>query len=125
MTTQTHLPLTGVRPPAPVRCGLTPVLHGGFPGDDRAGLLRQVARIADEEARLAAQASEWTEGFAQARVAVLELEAAASDWQLLLQISDDERLGASWGEGFGRLWLLIRRQDLEASSFDQVWAIRR
>jgi alkanesulfonate monooxygenase SsuD/methylene tetrahydromethanopterin reductase-like flavin-dependent oxidoreductase (luciferase family) len=48
MTTQTHLPPTGVRPPAPVRCGLTPVLHGGFPGDDRAGLLRQVARIADE-----------------------------------------------------------------------------
>jgi probable F420-dependent oxidoreductase len=32
----------------PVRCGLTPVLHGGFPGGDRAGLLRDVARIADE-----------------------------------------------------------------------------
>jgi hypothetical protein len=54
-----------------------------------------------------------------------ELEAAAGDWQLLLQISDDERLGVSWGEGFGRLWFLIRRQDLEARAFDQAWAIRR
>jgi len=53
------------------------------------------------------------------------LEAAATDWRLLLQVSDDERLGTSWGEGFGRLWLLIRRRDLEAFSFDQVWAIRR
>lgn len=45
---QTPLPPTGNRPPALVRCGLTPVLHGGFPGDDRAGLLRRVAQIADE-----------------------------------------------------------------------------
>src|SRR3712207_3270419 len=35
-------------PSRPVRCGLTPVLHGGFPGDDRAGLLRRLAAIADE-----------------------------------------------------------------------------
>jgi probable F420-dependent oxidoreductase len=32
----------------PVRCGITPVLHGGFPGNDRAGLLGRIARIADE-----------------------------------------------------------------------------
>ena len=32
----------------PVRCGLSPVLHGGFPGDDRAALLRRLAAIADE-----------------------------------------------------------------------------
>jgi len=32
----------------PVRCGLAPVLHGGFPNDDRAGLLRGVASIADD-----------------------------------------------------------------------------
>lgn len=32
----------------PVRCGLSPVLHGKFPRDDRAGLLRTLATIADE-----------------------------------------------------------------------------
>src|SRR3954470_21730526 len=32
----------------PVRCGLTPVLHGKSPGDDRAGLLRTLATIADQ-----------------------------------------------------------------------------
>lgn len=32
----------------PIRCGLSPVLHGKFPGDDRAGLLRALATIADE-----------------------------------------------------------------------------
>lgn len=40
--------MTHQRQSVPVRCGLTPVLHGGFPGDDRAGLLRRVAQIADE-----------------------------------------------------------------------------
>jgi probable F420-dependent oxidoreductase len=32
----------------PIRCGISPVLHGGFPGDDRGGLLRDLARTADE-----------------------------------------------------------------------------
>lgn len=32
----------------PIRCGFSPVLHGGFPGGDRAGLLTRIARIADE-----------------------------------------------------------------------------
>lgn len=32
----------------PVSCALTPVIHGGYPADDRAGLLRRIARIADE-----------------------------------------------------------------------------
>jgi probable F420-dependent oxidoreductase len=32
----------------PVRCGITPVLHGGFPNDDRPGFLRQMAAIADQ-----------------------------------------------------------------------------
>jgi probable F420-dependent oxidoreductase len=35
-------------PISPIRCGLAPVLHGGFPGDDRGGTLRRVAEIADE-----------------------------------------------------------------------------
>src|SRR5215213_3164217 len=32
----------------PIRCGITPVLHGGFPDDDRAGLLRRIATVADQ-----------------------------------------------------------------------------
>ena len=54
-----------------------------------------------------------------------ELEARAADWRLLLQLSNDEELGASWGEGFGRLSLMIREQDLHARAFDGVWAIVR
>lgn len=33
---------------APIRCGLSPVLHGGFPGEDRPGLLRVLATVADQ-----------------------------------------------------------------------------
>ena len=54
-----------------------------------------------------------------------ELEAGARDWRLLLQLSDDEELGASWGEGFGRLYLLIRERALRARAFDEIWAILR
>jgi uncharacterized protein YwqG len=54
-----------------------------------------------------------------------ELEAGALDWRLLLQLSADDDLGASFGEGFGRLSFLIRNQDLAAQSFDRVWMIRR
>jgi uncharacterized protein YwqG len=52
-----------------------------------------------------------------------ELEAGAAEWQLLLQLSDDEELGTSWGEGFGRLSFWMREQDLEAGAFDRVWGI--
>lgn len=31
-----------------IRCGIAPVLHGGFPGDRRAETLRRIARVADE-----------------------------------------------------------------------------
>lgn len=54
-----------------------------------------------------------------------ELEAVAADWRLLLQMSDDEELGASWGEDFGRLSMWIRERDLRAGDFDGVWAILR
>jgi probable F420-dependent oxidoreductase len=32
----------------PIRCGLSPVLHGGFPSGDRPGLLRALATVADQ-----------------------------------------------------------------------------
>ena len=54
-----------------------------------------------------------------------ELEAGAKDWRLLLQLSDDHELAASWGEGFSRLYLWIREHDLRSHEFDGVWAILR
>ena len=54
-----------------------------------------------------------------------ELEAEAADWRLLLQLSDDKELGASWGEDFGRLSMWIRERELRAGDFDGVWAILR
>jgi probable F420-dependent oxidoreductase len=32
----------------PIRCGISPVLHGGFPNGDRPGLLRALATVADQ-----------------------------------------------------------------------------
>lgn len=32
----------------PIRCGISPVLHGGFPDGDRPGLLRALAAVADQ-----------------------------------------------------------------------------
>ena len=54
-----------------------------------------------------------------------ELEAGAAQWRLLLQLSDDDELGTSWGESFGRLSLWIREEDLAAGAFERVWAILR
>jgi alkanesulfonate monooxygenase SsuD/methylene tetrahydromethanopterin reductase-like flavin-dependent oxidoreductase (luciferase family) len=33
---------------SPIRCGISPVLHGGFPQNDRPGLLRSLAIVADQ-----------------------------------------------------------------------------
>ena len=54
-----------------------------------------------------------------------ELEAGAAQWRLLLQLSDDDELGISWGESFGRLSLWIGEADLAAGAFERVWAILR
>ncbi len=54
-----------------------------------------------------------------------ELEAGAIAWRLLLQVSDDEELGTSWGQGFGRVWILMREEDLRKRAFDRAWAILR
>jgi hypothetical protein len=54
-----------------------------------------------------------------------ELEAGTAQWRLLLQLSDDDELGTSWGESFGRLSLWIREEDLAAGAFERVWAILR
>jgi uncharacterized protein YwqG len=49
------------------------------------------------------------------------LKAGAADWQLLLQI-DSENDGPQWCWGdFGRIYFWIKRQDLAALRFDDVW----
>lgn len=52
-----------------------------------------------------------------------ELEPAAGRWRLLLQLTADDELGWSWGEGRDRLYLWIDEQDLAARDFSRVWAI--
>lgn len=48
-----------------------------------------------------------------------ELKAGAMDWQLLLQV-DSEEAKMMWGD-VGRLYYWIRREDLKACNFDNVW----
>lgn len=50
------------------------------------------------------------------------LDAGAKDWQLLLQVDSEERLGMMWGD-LGRLYFMIHKGDLRRRQFDNVWAI--
>ncbi len=54
------------------------------------------------------------------------LAAGASDWRLLLQIDTDDTEGSGPGWGWvdcGRLYLMIRNEDLRAQTFDRSWLI--
>lgn len=50
-----------------------------------------------------------------------ELMPGAHDWQLLLQVESDERICRTYFGDMGRLYFWIRKQDLAACQFDQVW----
>lgn len=50
------------------------------------------------------------------------LKSGADDWQLLLQIDSDEDLGMMWGD-CGLIYFWIRKQDLLAGDFSNVWMI--
>lgn len=51
------------------------------------------------------------------------LESGADDWELLLQIdSDEEHLGAMWGD-CGRVYFWIRQDDLKKRDFGNVWLV--
>lgn len=53
---------------------------------------------------------------------VMDLREGASDWQLLLQIDSDENAEMMWGD-MGALYFWIRKQDLAAANFENVWMI--
>jgi uncharacterized protein YwqG len=52
-----------------------------------------------------------------------ELRSGAPEWRLLFQLSADDDLGTTFNEGFGRLYLWLRDQDLQGGNFDAAWAI--
>ena len=47
------------------------------------------------------------------------LDAGASDWLLLLQVSSEERGGMTWGDG-GRIYFMIRKDELRRRRFENV-----
>jgi uncharacterized protein YwqG len=51
-----------------------------------------------------------------------ELSKGAMDWQLLLQIDTDERIGMRWGDA-GMIYYWITRSDLQAHRFDRSWLV--
>ena len=46
----------------------------------------------------------------------------AGEWELLLQVWNDERAGMMWADS-GCVYFCIRDQDLEARAFERVWAV--
>lgn len=58
------------------------------------------------------------EGYTDSRVP--DLAQGAGDWRLLLQIDSDDDASMMWGD-VGRLYFLIREDDLESSAFDRCW----
>jgi uncharacterized protein YwqG len=52
----------------------------------------------------------------------LGLWPGAAEWELLLQVDSDESAGMMWGD-VGRLYFLIRKQDLESCRFESTWLV--
>jgi hypothetical protein len=48
-----------------------------------------------------------------------DIEQAAADWRLLIQIDSDSALKMNWGDG-GQFYVLIREQDARAGDFSQT-----
>jgi uncharacterized protein YwqG len=54
--------------------------------------------------------------------AAAALAKGASDWQLLLQIDSDDRLGMRWGDN-GLIYYWITSANLQARHFDETWLV--
>lgn len=52
----------------------------------------------------------------------VELSKGALDWQLLLQIDTDERIGMRWGDA-GMIYYWITATDLQTHHFDHTWLV--
>jgi len=52
----------------------------------------------------------------------LGLDAGAGDWELLFQVDSEEATEMIWGD-VGRLYFLIRKQDLAARAFEKTWMV--
>ena len=50
------------------------------------------------------------------------LDAGASDWLLLLQVDSEKSTGMHFGDD-GRIYFLIRQQDLRERRFENIWLI--
>lgn len=50
------------------------------------------------------------------------LSKEATDWQLLLQIDTDEKIGMRWGDA-GMLYYWIKSSDLQTQHFDASWLV--
>ncbi|MBA3974013.1 MAG: hypothetical protein C0504_07320 [Candidatus Solibacter sp.] len=59
-------------------------------------------------------------GYEQAKE--LGLWEGAGDWELLLQVDSDESAAMMWGD-MGRLYFMIRRQDLAQLNFESCWLV--
>ena len=51
-----------------------------------------------------------------------ELEKHANEWQLLLQIDTDERIGMRWASS-GMLYYWITQADMQSHTFDATWLV--
>ncbi len=62
----------------------------------------------------------WGDGKGYLEARKWALEAGAADWRLLLQVGSEERAGMFWGDA-GRIYFLIREDDLRHSRFGKIW----
>jgi len=74
------------------------------------------------EAQLVSNGIYCGDGKGYARGREKGLDAGASDWRLLLQVDSEERIGMYWGD-CGRIYFLIRQEDLRHRRFEKVWLI--
>jgi len=74
------------------------------------------------EAQLVSNGMSWGNSDWYGTPKARRLEPGAAEWELLFQIDSEERAGMMWGDT-GRIYFLIRNEDLRKRRFNKVWAI--